>query len=103
MTASAPSFPHRLRRALTHVVALGYLALCAALLLWAVAVHLFGDAEGSMAGVIPILATAPGSLLVLMLPTPDGIPGIVLTVAFGALLNAAVIGWCARALTRGTA
>jgi TRAP-type C4-dicarboxylate transport system permease small subunit len=98
-TGSGRSFPRRLRHALGHVVALVYLALCAGLLVWALVVTA-GDGSGeSMAAVIPLLATAPASLLLLALP--DGIAMLVLAVAVGALVNAAVIGWCARALRRG--
>ncbi|WP_460068964.1 SCO4225 family membrane protein [Streptomyces sp. YKOK-I1] len=89
---------HRLRHALTDVFALGYLALCAGLLVWALVVSALDDSGESMAGVIPLLATAPASLVLLALP--DGIVMVVLAVAFGALCNAAVIGWCARALRR---
>jgi TRAP-type C4-dicarboxylate transport system permease small subunit len=93
------SFPHRLRHALGDVAALVYLALCAVLLVWALVVSA-GDSSGeSMAGVIPLLATAPASLVLLVLP--DGAAMLAVAVAFGALVNASVIGWCARALRRG--
>lgn len=88
-----------LRKALTTPAALVYLALCAALLIWALAVSAGDSSDESMAGVIPLLATAPFSLVLLALP--DGPAMVVLAVAFGALVNAAFIGWCARALRRG--
>ncbi|WP_405870880.1 MULTISPECIES: SCO4225 family membrane protein [unclassified Streptomyces] len=101
MTGTDPgrSFPRRLREAVGDVVALVYLALCAGLLVWALVVTA-GDGSGeSMAGVIPLLATAPASLVLLVLP--DGAAMLVLAVVVGALVNATVIGLCARALRRG--
>ncbi|WP_133912663.1 SCO4225 family membrane protein [Streptomyces sp. NBC_00582] len=86
----------RLRHALTDVFALAYLALCAGLLVWALVVTALDDSGESMAGVVPLLATAPASLVLLALP--DHVSMIVLAIAFGALVNATVIGWCARAL-----
>ncbi|MCT9075138.1 SCO4225 family membrane protein [Streptomyces fulvoviolaceus] len=91
--------PHRLRHALTDVVALVYLAVCAVLLVWALVVTATDSSDESMAGVIPLLATAPFSLVFLALP--DGAVMFVVAVAFGALVNATVIGWCSRALRRG--
>jgi hypothetical protein len=88
---------HRLRTTLREVAALVYLALCAALLVWALVASVGSDE--SMAAVIPLLATAPVSLVVLALP--DGAAMLVLAVAVGALANATLIGWCARALRRG--
>ena len=52
-----------------------------------------------MAGVIPLLATAPTSLLLLTLPGVSAT--LTAPVVLGALLNAALIGWCARTLRRG--
>lgn len=93
------SFPRRLRQVLGEVAALVYLAICAVLLVWAVVVTV-GDGSGeSMAGVIPLLATAPASLVLLVLP--DGVAMLVVAVVLGALVNATVMGWCARALRRG--
>ncbi|WP_343243775.1 hypothetical protein [Streptomyces sp. SID13726] len=88
-----------LRKALTSPAALIYLALCAALLVWAIVVTVGDSSDESMAGVIPLLATAPCSLVLLALP--DGWVMVVLAVAFGAVVNATVIGWCARMLRRG--
>ncbi|MER5429821.1 hypothetical protein [Streptomyces sp. NPDC002588] len=88
--------PARLRHALTDVFALAYLAVCAALLIWALVVTATDDSGESMAGVIPLLATAPASLILLFLP--DHVTMTVAAIAFGALCNAAVIGWCARML-----
>lgn len=87
----------RPRPVLREVAALVYLAVCAALLVWALISSATSDE--SMAGVIPLLATAPVSLVLLALP--DGTAMVVLAVAIGALANAAAIGWCARALRRG--
>ncbi|MGB8943214.1 MAG: hypothetical protein WCD21_23700 [Streptomyces sp.] len=80
------------------IIALAYLAVCAALLVWALVVSAADTTDESMAGVIPLLATAPASFVLLALP--DGTAMVVLAVAVGALVNAAVIDWCARALSR---
>ena len=98
-TSSGKSLPRRLRHVLGDVVALVYLAVCAALLVWAIVVALADDSGESMAAVIPLFATAPGSLLVLVLP--EGGAMLLLAVVLGALINATVIGWCSRALRRG--
>ncbi|MEU6348253.1 hypothetical protein ABZ896_02875 [Streptomyces sp. NPDC047072] len=87
-----------LRKALTTPAALVYLALCAALTIWAVVVTATDTTDESMAGVIPLLATAPLSLVFLALP--DGTPMLILALALGALTNATFIGWCARTLRR---
>lgn len=71
----------------------------AGLLVWAIVVTVTDDSGESMAGVIPLLATAPGSLLFLALPEGGGM--LLLAVVLGALINATVIGWCSRALRRG--
>ncbi|MCX4552406.1 hypothetical protein OG204_04750 [Streptomyces sp. NBC_01387] len=92
------TFPRRLRHLLGAPAALAYLALCAALLVWALVVTGIDDSGESMAGVVPILATAPFSLVFLGLP--DHAASFVVAVALGALLNGGVIGWCARALRR---
>ncbi len=100
-TASAPdrSFGSRLRYVLGDVAALVYLAFIAALVIW-VYVDSAGEHEdASFAGVIPLLATAPASVLVLL---PPEFPGMfVVAVTVGALVNAVVIGWCSRRLRRG--
>jgi hypothetical protein len=98
VTGSGRSFPRSLRHALGNVVARVYLALCAVLLVWAVVVSVGDGSDESMAGVIPLLATAPASLVLLALP--DHVAMFVVAVVFGALVNATVIGWCARALRR---
>ncbi|MGW3103157.1 SCO4225 family membrane protein [Streptomyces sp. NPDC001100] len=90
---------HRLGRNLRNPFALAYLVLCAALLVWAIAVNIPDDSDGSMAAVIPLLATAPASLVLLALP--GGAAVLIIAVVLGALVNASIIGWCARALTRG--
>ncbi|MER5199321.1 SCO4225 family membrane protein [Streptomyces sp. NPDC002755] len=106
-TGSGRTFPrrlrHRLRRGLGHafgdVFARVYLALCAVLMVWATVVTVRDSSDESMAGVIPLLATAPASFVLIVLP--DGVTMFVVAVVFGALVNATVIGWCARALRRG--
>ncbi|MEU9200895.1 hypothetical protein [Streptomyces sp. NPDC048332] len=89
------------RRLLDHVgvAALVYLGVCAALLVWALVVDAGETTDASMAGVIPFLATAPASLAFLMLPA-NGF-GYFTAIAVGAAVNAAIIGWCTRALRRG--
>ncbi|MFH0181030.1 SCO4225 family membrane protein [Streptomyces cacaoi] len=102
-TGSGRTFPRRLRHRLGHalgdVFALVYLALCAGLLVWATVVTALDSSDESMAGVIPVFATAPASFVFIVLP--EGIAMFVVAVVFGALVNATVIGWCARALRRG--
>ncbi|KQX62237.1 hypothetical protein [Streptomyces sp. Root1310] len=106
-TGSGGTFPrrprhrllHRVGQALGDVFALVYLALCAGLLVWAFVVTALDSSDESMAGVIPLFATAPAGFVVLVLP--DGVAMFVLAVVFGALVNATVIGWCARAPRRG--
>ncbi|MFI6408732.1 SCO4225 family membrane protein [Streptomyces sp. NPDC050548] len=90
---------HRLGRNLRNPFALSYLALCAVLLLWAIAVNIPDDSDGAMAVVVPLMATAPASLVLLALP--GGAAVLIVAVVLGALVNASIIGWCARALTRG--
>jgi hypothetical protein len=90
---------HRLGRNLRNPFALAYLLICAALLVWALVVTVMDDSGESMAGVVPLLATAPTSLFFLALP--GGAPTLVVSMVLGALVNAAVIGWCVRALSRG--
>ncbi|MFG2023647.1 SCO4225 family membrane protein [Streptomyces sp. NPDC048825] len=81
------------------VVGLVYLAVCVVLLVWAL-MATGGDSSGeSMAGVIPLLATAPASLVYLVLP--DNNVMFISAVALGAEVNAEIIGWCTRALRRG--
>ncbi|WP_149548045.1 SCO4225 family membrane protein [Streptomyces marokkonensis] len=99
MTGPGRSFPRRLRHLLGDVAALVYLGLCAALLIWAFAVSAGDNEDASFAGVIPLLATAPASFVLIALP--DSPVMFVLAVAVGALVNATVIGWCSRALRRG--
>jgi hypothetical protein len=67
---------------------------------WAFVVSASDGSDGSMAAVIPLFATAPGSLVPLLL-LPVGAAMFVVAVVFGALVNALVIGWCARAPRRG--
>ncbi len=81
------------------LTALAYAVLCVALLIWAVVVTAMDSTDESMAGVIPLLATAPTSLLFLALP--EGPAYFVAAILIGALTNAAIIRWCGRALSRG--
>lgn len=82
------------------VLALVYLGICAALLVWAfVVTFVVVGEDASFALIIPLLATAPVSLLLVELP--DGVMTFLGAVAGGALVNAAAIGWCARALRHG--
>ena len=90
---------HRLGQNLRNPFALGYLGLCVAIVIWMVVVTVIDDQGGSMAAVVPLLATAPASLVVLALP--GGKAALIVGVVIGALVNASVIGWCARALGRG--
>ncbi|MBO8191039.1 hypothetical protein ITI46_04905 [Streptomyces oryzae] len=88
------------RDAFRSVLARGYLAVCAALVIWAVVVSSGDQPDASMAGVIPLFATAPVSLIVLVLP--DHVSMLFVAVGLGALVNALIIGWCARTLRRGS-
>ncbi|MFD7427726.1 SCO4225 family membrane protein [Streptomyces sp. NPDC059818] len=97
-SASGRSVPRRLRHHVG-VIGLAYLGVCAALLVWALVVTAVDSSGESMAGVIPVLATAPGSLVFLVLP--DSAAMFVIAIVLGAGANAAIIGWCTRALRRG--
>ncbi|MDB1086547.1 hypothetical protein PJ985_03070 [Streptomyces sp. ACA25] len=96
MNGPGPSLLRRVRRNLGDITALIYLIVCALLLGWALVVA----SDESMGGVIPLLATAPASI-VLLVALPEGIATFFVSIIFGALINALVIGWCARALRRG--
>ncbi|MFI9025557.1 SCO4225 family membrane protein [Streptomyces sp. NPDC053560] len=87
------------RQALGSLVARLYLAVCAALLVWAIVVSYGDNPDASFAGVVPTIATAPVSLV--MLALPDHFSMFFLPVIVGALVNAVIIGWCARALRQG--
>ncbi|MCX2922339.1 SCO4225 family membrane protein [Streptomyces sp. NEAU-W12] len=96
----ARSLSRRLRHLFGDVFTLVYLGVCAALLVWALVVTVAGDGpDASFAGVIPLLATAPVSIVLLLLP--GGPMTVIAAIVGGALANAAVIGWCARTLRRG--
>ncbi|KOT42612.1 hypothetical protein ADK41_07270 [Streptomyces caelestis] len=84
------------RRALGTTAARVYLTACVLLLGWALVV----SSEGSMAVVVPLFATLPASL-VLLLVLPEGDMTFLLSLVLGALVNAMIIGWCARVLRRG--
>ncbi|MER6790193.1 hypothetical protein ABT330_37285 [Streptomyces sp. NPDC000658] len=94
-----------LRRLRDHIGAVGlaYLGVCAVLLVWALAVTIGDSSDESMAGVIPLLATAPASLVLLVLPDSTVMPVVmpVIAIALGAAVNTAIIGWCTRTLRRG--
>ncbi|MDT6986516.1 SCO4225 family membrane protein [Streptomyces lusitanus] len=94
------TLPARLRHLYGDAFALAYLGACAALTVWALAASTAENEDAFLAGVIPVLATAPVSVVALALP--GGVPSFVLAVASGALVNAAIIGWCGRRL-RGRA
>ncbi|MGP4047929.1 SCO4225 family membrane protein [Streptomyces sp. 2A115] len=67
-----------------------YLAVCAALIVWLAVVSSQPHDDASFAAVIPILATAPTSLLVLAVP--DGATaGLYAVLAVSAVVNAWVI------------
>ncbi|NLU70543.1 hypothetical protein HCC30_25290 [Streptomyces sp. HNM0574] len=89
-----------LRAAFGSPFALLYLVLCAGLQVWAVVVSSHGP-DASFAGVIPLFATAPVSLILLVLP--DHTSMVYLSVGLGALVNAFLIGWCAHTLRKGRA
>ncbi|MGW0845895.1 SCO4225 family membrane protein [Streptomyces sp. NPDC002787] len=91
--------PRRFRPVAGDVVALVYFVVCVGLLVWAIAVSSGDGSDGSMAAVIPALATAPVSFVWLFLP--EGAAMLVLAVVLGGLANAALISWCGRALRRG--
>ncbi|MFF8195773.1 SCO4225 family membrane protein [Streptomyces bobili] len=92
MTGPGLSILRGVRRALGDIAARVYLTACALLLGWA----LLAASGESMAAVIPLFATIPTSLvLLLVLP-------FLLSIVLGALINAVVIGWCVRTLRRGS-
>lgn len=87
-----------LRRTLGSVFARVYLVAVVLMCVWAVVVTLGDNPDASFAGVVPVVATLPVSLLVVL--PPDHWSMLFLPIALGALVNAVVIGWCARALSR---
>jgi len=79
----------------------GYLAGCLGLTLWVWVDSTFVQhPDASFAGVWPLFATAPTSLVLLLFPDGTGPAGVYLSIVLGALVNAALIGWCAGALRR---
>ena len=81
----------------------GYLALCAALLVWVAADSLFVEhADASFAGVWPLLATAPTSLLA-MAVGPSSPPAFFVLVALAAYVNATLLGLLVRSVRHRTA
>ncbi|MFC9648816.1 MULTISPECIES: SCO4225 family membrane protein [unclassified Streptomyces] len=101
MTESTSTHPvlRTVRLALGSVLARVYLGVIAALAIWAVVVSVGDNPDASFAGVVPLIATAPVSLLVIVLP--DHTSMIFFAIGLGALVNAVLIGWCARALGQG--
>ncbi|MDK1476781.1 hypothetical protein QNO07_25835 [Streptomyces sp. 549] len=70
-----------------------YLAATLGLLIWAMADHAFvTHQDASFAAVVPLLATAPTSLLTLLLP--EGAPAALFfaVIATAAVVNAALLG-----------
>lgn len=83
----------------------GYLAGCAALLIWTVADAAFGSNEGpSFAGIWPIFVTLPTSFLVVLLaggigfllPSAVTLPIFAILLAAAALCNATLLGLLRR-------
>lgn len=103
MTDPEPARPvlRAVRGAYGSVLARIYLAACLILLVWSVVVSSGDQPDASMAAVWPMMATAPVSLVVLVLP--DHVSMLFVAVVLGALVNAGIIGLCARALRRGPA
>ncbi|MBT3152654.1 hypothetical protein HTV45_17535 [Streptomyces sp. CHD11] len=98
VTGPGRSLTSRLRHVFGDIAALVYLGLIVALVIWAYTAST-GTEDASFAGVIPLLATAPASLVLLVLPEFPGMFELALVV--GALVNAAGIGWCSRRLRQG--
>jgi hypothetical protein len=85
----------------------GYLALCAGLLIWvALESVLYTGPDPSFAGVWPILATFPTSLLTIgvgfglepLLPSPVALPLFLVLIAVAAYANAALLGLLVRSI-----
>ncbi|NJP66763.1 hypothetical protein HCJ92_10795 [Streptomyces sp. ventii] len=100
MGAAGSPVARTLRAALTSSIALGYLGLVFALLVWAAVVSAAPSPDASFAGIWPVLATAPLSLFALLLPLPDHPGWLVVSVALCGLVNAVAVGWCHRTLGR---
>ncbi|WP_432096986.1 SCO4225 family membrane protein [Streptomyces sp. bgisy100] len=81
----------------------GYLAVCCALLIWTWVDSTFVEhPDASLFAVVPLLVTAPLSMVVVALPGPSAL--LYAAVIVGALVNATLIGWCTRTLRqRGAA
>ncbi|GGX96582.1 SCO4225 family membrane protein [Streptomyces minutiscleroticus] len=89
MAASSRSLTTAFRHCLLNPVALGYLALVAAVWVWIGVDLLFVDhQDASFAAVWGFLVTAPASLLFLTLPGPAVWAGV----AVAAVVQAAVLG-----------
>ena len=84
--------------ALRTPVAIGYLLIVAAVGVWvAVDTLLVTHSDASFAGVWLFVATAPTSMLFMVVPSQWGMIGV----PIGALVQAAVLGAAYRGLTRG--
>jgi hypothetical protein len=88
-----------------------YLTVCAALLIWTAADAVIGNNEGpSFAGIWPIFATLPTSLLVVLLaggigfllPSSVTLPLFLILLAVAALINATLLGLLLRRLRKRT-
>lgn len=89
----------------------GYLSVCAGLLIWVAADALFMSGnDPSFAGVWPVFATLPTSLLVMavaagaagLLPSAAALPLFLFMLAGAAFVNAALLGVLLRSIRRRT-
>ena len=83
--------------ALRTPVAVGYLLVVAAIGAWVAVDTLYVHADASFAGIWLFVATAPTSMLFMVVPSQWGMIGV----PIGALVQAAVLGAAYRGLTRG--
>ncbi|MFJ1547443.1 SCO4225 family membrane protein [Streptomyces sp. NPDC088246] len=83
MTGSGRSFPRLPNHALVDAVARVFLAVCAVLFVWALVVRADDSSDESVAGVIPLLATAAASLVLFVLPYQNAM--FVAAVVLGAM------------------
>lgn len=78
-----------------------YLTLCAGLIIWVwVDTTLVHQEGASLAGIFPLLVTAPASMLIAVVPE-GSVLGYYLVVVAAALVNAGLIGLCVRHLRGG--
>ena len=83
--------------ALRTPVAVGYLLVVAVIGAWVAVDTLYVHADASFAGIWLFVATAPTSMLFMVVPSQWGMIGV----PIGALVQAAVLGAAYRGLTRG--